>query len=227
MAVKYPYVSPGLLGKTMHQFRKKLPQPVNAAQLKKLGIAPNNESYVINTLRFLSLIDADGQPSDEARSLFAQYDDGAFSEALATVTQRAYKPLFELHGDGAWTLSKSDLITFFRNDDQSTEIVGTRQATTFLTLAELAGHAPTLTAKPESAMSTRNRKSAPSARPGVNRAKSGAKGPSFVPELGPEGRTQLGLALRVELVLPATTDQAVYDTIFRSIRENFIDVDGA
>ena len=224
MAVKYPYVaSPGPLLKAVTQFRKRLPQPVNAAQLRKLGIAPNNESYVINTLRFLSLVDADGQPSDEARSLFTKHDDGAFAKSLAIVVERAYKPLFELHGEGAWTLGRSDLITFFRNDDQSTEIVGARQATTFSTLSGLAGYAPVPAVKTESAPPARKASSRSSSN--GNKAKGDQKRP--VGKVGAGERAPLGLAVRVELVLPATTDQAVYDTIFRSIRENFIDVDGA
>ena len=54
LAEKHPY-SPGIWSyRGSHtQFRNALPTKINAETLKKLGIAPNNESYVINILRFL------------------------------------------------------------------------------------------------------------------------------------------------------------------------------
>lgn len=57
MANKYPYVaSSGPLAKTIeHLRRRKFPQELTAETLRKLGVAPKNESYVINVLRFLGM----------------------------------------------------------------------------------------------------------------------------------------------------------------------------
>src|SRR5688572_8317959 len=83
LAGKYPYISsPGALVKCIEQFRKSFPPTVNAATLKKLSLAPNNESYLINTLRFVGLIDEEGQRTDEARQVFNQHADDAFAAAL-------------------------------------------------------------------------------------------------------------------------------------------------
>ncbi len=61
MADKHPYVSaPGNLVQVINHFRKSFPAKVNADTLKKLGFAPKNESYVLNVLRHLGLIDDDG-----------------------------------------------------------------------------------------------------------------------------------------------------------------------
>jgi hypothetical protein len=43
--------------KTIEQLRRSFPKTVNAETLKKLGIAPQNESYIINVLRFIGVID--------------------------------------------------------------------------------------------------------------------------------------------------------------------------
>ena len=54
MADKHPYVlSQQHLTQLIEQLRNSFPQSlvVNAEMLQKLGIAPNNEGYVINTVR--------------------------------------------------------------------------------------------------------------------------------------------------------------------------------
>jgi len=58
MANKYPYVaSAGPLVKAVSHLRKSFPKEVTADTLRKLGVAPKNESYVINVLRFLGVVD--------------------------------------------------------------------------------------------------------------------------------------------------------------------------
>ncbi len=62
MANKYPYVpSAGPLVKTVSHLPKSFPREVTADTLRKLGVAPKNESYVINVLRFLNIIDDEGK----------------------------------------------------------------------------------------------------------------------------------------------------------------------
>lgn len=62
MANKYPYVpSAGPLVKTVNHLRGSFPREVTADALRKLGGAPKNESYVINVLRFLGIIDDEGK----------------------------------------------------------------------------------------------------------------------------------------------------------------------
>ena len=62
MADKHPYMSgsAGLVQAVTH-LRKSFPSEVTAETLKKLGIAPNNETYVINILRFINAVDEAGQ----------------------------------------------------------------------------------------------------------------------------------------------------------------------
>ena len=58
MADKHPYVSaPGGLVQVITHFRKSIPATVTAETLRKLGYAPKNESYVLNVLRHLEMID--------------------------------------------------------------------------------------------------------------------------------------------------------------------------
>jgi hypothetical protein len=217
MAEKHPYISgSGPIVQIVNHLRKSFPAVVNSETLKKLGIAANNESYLINILRYVGVVDPEGKRTDQAGSVFSQHEDAKFASSLAVMIKNAYKDLFDLHGDDAWKLDLDKLIAFFRSTDQSSAVVGKRQATTFQTLAALSGHAellsPATTAK------------SPAAKPSGKQAKVKLPKPladSPKPK-APSSPAEVGLTVRIEVNLPAEADQETYDRIFRSIRENLI-----
>lgn len=224
MANKYPYVaSAGPLVKTIAHLRKSFPKEVTADTLRKLGVAPKNESYAINTLRFLGVIDDEGKKVDEKAQAFVQHQDDAFAAEFGKVVRDAYEELFELHGDATWTLDRNSLTQFFRTTDHSSDVVGTRQAGTFAALAALSGHADIPTPK----ASTVTKK--PSAASGVvSKEKANGRKESSPTDSKPLGvgdakhQPPVGLTVRIEVNLPASGDQETYDRIFQSIRKNLI-----
>jgi hypothetical protein len=129
----------GALIKAIQHLRKSLPATINASVLKKLGLAPKNESYLINIVPLIKVIKEDATPTDEARSVFTQTDDAAFAKAFSAMVKKAYTDLFSLHGDDTWSLDQPSLVTYFRQSDHTSDLVGTRQATAFQTLAALSG----------------------------------------------------------------------------------------
>lgn len=222
MAETHAYVpAPGNLVQVFSQFRRNFPSNVTAATLKKLGFAPKNEGYVINVLRFLGLIDENGKKTKEAGNIFSLHDDTSFSKAFSEIVKNAYKDLFELHGETAWEQEADTLISFFRQTDQTSEIVGKRQATTFQLLAAFSGHGE----MPQSRMAGKGKKSTPAKKPAEK--KKPAK-PAQQPReqiigmgAGKQG-IDVGLTVRIEINLPADANQATYDRIFKSIKENFL-----
>lgn len=219
MADKHPYTSgSGGLVQAVNQLRNSFPSQVTADTLKKLGIAPNNETYIINILRFIEVIDDEGKKSSMAGGVFSKHDDSEFQPAFAELVETAYKELFSLHGQKAWELAPEKLISFFRNADQTSAIVGQRQATTFQTLAKLSGHGETPAVKTSKATGTKGK--AP-----VQKQKEGASpldkndGVHSKANIGSKG---VGLTVRIEINLPVAADQETYDKIFKSIRENLL-----
>jgi hypothetical protein len=217
---KHPYASPGAITGAVNHFRKTFPATVNAATLRKLGIAPQNESYVINTLRYIGAIDEEGNKTTNATTVFNQHEPAAFQQAFGDMVKEAYRELFELHGDASWELSFDKLIGFFRNADQTSDVVGRRQASTFQALAALAGHgevpAPPK-AKPSAAKPKGDKPAKPAKQqPEVNLG-TGAQSGNGTPQ-----QRDVGLTVRIEVNLPPAADQETYDRIFRSIRENLL-----
>ena len=219
MADKHPYTSgAGALVKAIQQLRSSLPTKIDASMLKKLGIAPKNESYLINVLKFLNVIDDDGVPTDEARTTFAQHDDSDFGKKLSEIIKKAYSDLFSLQGDKTWDLDKNALVTYFRQSDQTSAVVGSRQATTFQTLAAFAGHGEVPSVHQ---LTSRKGKKVTTSTKGKKPKK--LKAPKSPPsDVGTSVAKNLGLTVRIEINLPADGDQATYDRIFKSIRENLL-----
>jgi hypothetical protein len=221
MANKYPYVaSGGPLSKTIEHLRRSFPREVTADTLRKLGVAPKNESYVINVLRSLGIIDEEGKKVDAKAKAFHQHKDEAFASEFEKLVRDAYGDLFELHGDAAWTLDKGNLTQFFRTSDHSTKVVGERQAGTFTYLAGLSGHAVMPARREGPAQPRPGTRAAPRAA----RAKAATVTESAAkPSIADDNGRRFGLTVRIEVNLPAEGDQETYDAIFRSIRKKLID----
>lgn len=226
MTIKYPYISAGgSIVQAVTQFRKTFPSTVDGPTLKKLGIAPNNESYLINILKFLSIINDEGEKTEKADETFVIHKNEDFQSSFSAIVKDAYSGLFDLHGDDAWALDDESLITYFRQTNRSTEIVGKRQAATFKALAGLSGKrelsAPRTTktkkstAEPKKAVATKGKSKA--------EEPTQLETPTGSQPLASRNDAAFGLTVRVEINLPADGSQAIYDRIFKSIRENLID----
>jgi hypothetical protein len=217
---KHPYTSGGggALVQAINHLRKSFPVQVSAATLKKLGIAPNNESYIINILKFIKVIDDEGKRATKATTVFSKHEDADFQKGFSELVEEAYSELFHLHGKDAWALPTPKLISFFRSSDQTGDIVGQRQAATFQTLARLGGHGESPTAKPVVTGQQRKKEPASSrTMPTVKKTPSVIKSPDLPAENG-----TVGLTVRIEINLPVAADQKTYDLIFKSIRENLL-----
>ena len=215
MASTYPYTnSVGGLISTLQKLRKVFPSSVTTKTLAQWGFAPKNERYVVGVLKYLGVIDEDGKKSAEASRVFSLHNDADFEKAFSKIVRERYSGLFEIHGDETWTCDQDGLISFFRHEDESSATVGARQARTFQALADTAGRRGT-EPLPSPSKSTPGGK-----KPVASKKKITAPVPG-TPK--PSDARAVGLTVRIELNLPATTDQRVYDGIFKSVRKYLID----
>jgi hypothetical protein len=218
MAGKHPYASPGNLNAAVSHFRKSFPTEISVGTLRKLSIAPGHESDVITALRFIGVIDAEGNKTDKSISTFSQHESVTFQKAFGDMVKDAYADLFKLHGDGAWELDSDKLISFFREADKTSDERGRGQAATFKALAALAGHgelnAPQKSSSKPKEAKLKGPKARGTDRPLVNKNE-------LTPAATGHAR-DVGLTVRIEVNLPAGADQQTYDSIFRSIRENLL-----
>ena len=216
--MSHPYISGfANIAAIIDQLRKSFPQTVDSSTIKKLGIAPKNESYVINCLQFLSIIDEDGKKTEEAGRVFSLHKDNDFQAAFSKMVEKAYHELHELHGDEMWSLSKPDLVTFFRSSDQTSDAIGNRQAGVFQVLANKSGKLeveqknviPKKIKQP-----TTKKKEKPTNKTG--RDATAEETPATSPK-------EFGFSIKVEINLPSDASAETYDNIFKSLRKNILD----
>lgn len=236
MAEKHPYMSgSGGVTQAIAHLRRSFPSTVSAETLKKLAIAPNNETYVLNILRFVGVLDAENKKTSEATSIFNQPDDKDFQQGFAGLVERSYHELFDLHGPGAWDLPLNKLIAFFRSHDSTSDVVGKRQASTFQTLAGLSGKTSIPPGQTVAKPAGNGQMSAKTSKPTKAAAKKiNAQAVPIAPHVPQQnfsiekpGASAMALTVRIEINLPAGGDQQTYDAIFKSIRENLLNGDGA
>lgn len=136
----HPYISgAGNIAQMIAYLRKNFPATVTSETVKKFSLAPNNESYVINALQFIGVIDQDGKRTEKGHDVFVLADD-QFPAAFEALLRDAYKDIFDLRGDDAWTMTKPQLTAYFRTADKTSEAIGARQAGVFIVFRNLAGH---------------------------------------------------------------------------------------
>lgn len=217
MANSHPYISgAGNIAQMISHLRKSFPQNITSETVKKLGIASKNESYVINALQFVKIIDEEGKKTTEAGKVFSHHKNDEFMAAFSELIQKAYSGLFDLHGENSWDLGNDELITFFRQSDQTSDAIGKRQAATFKTFAGLSGHGelPTIKAPPAKPEASAQKKTK------ALKPKNTQQEPYVEPlEHKPNKRKEIGLTVRVEINLPADGTKETYDNIFKSNKE--------
>lgn len=226
----YPYISgQGALVQAFAQLRKGFPAKVDAGYLQRFQIAPANESYVISILKFLGLIDENGDQVEGKTGFFFGSDD-SFRAGLEAVVRESYTQLFDEMGTGALEAGKEDLTHWFRAADKTSAVVGQRQASTFQTLAALAGHGEVPASRGNNKATASG--GAKKAQPAKKVAKKASGSPSAKPPTGTvvdsgagsgsKTDSDVGLTVRIEVNLPPGGDADTYDAIFASIKKHLM-----
>lgn len=118
------------------------PNLINIALIKRLGIASNNESKVVETLRFLTAIDSTGTPTNAFEELKRNFADG-----LGVAIRAAYGDLFQTIPQKLMTRER--LVSFFREKGQApTNQRPERSARLFVWLCDQAGIAIPASTRP-------------------------------------------------------------------------------
>jgi hypothetical protein len=205
MSTKLPYiVQPGAVGKILEKIKQaQTPERFTSDFLgTKLGFKGGNYRQFIPLAKKLSLLGTDGKPTDLYRQFRNPSQSGA---AIAAAMKIGYRELFE-RNEYAGSLSKEQLkglvveITGLDAKDRVVQLIGQ----TFEELRRQADFdakiARSVDAQP-----------APSER----------EEPDTVTDIG--GRSLgLNLAYTINIVLPKSDDPAVFNAIFRSLRDNLL-----
>jgi hypothetical protein len=174
--------------------------------LEALGFKSTNDRGIIGVLKALGFIDESGNPK---QPYFDYLDDERSKAVLAEGIRRAYADLFKLNNkanekDVAWVKNKLRTLTQGSKGDA----VLNKMALTFVALCKESDfQAPSVRMKEATDES-------------INEEPVTEEIASPDDEQGQFRRGPFSLAYNINIELPAVRDQAVYDAIFKSLREN-------
>ncbi len=217
MQHSYPYISArGNVQKIINHLRENIfPEKISVEDIKNLGIASGEEGKVINVLKFINVIDKNGNKNADAARIFAlESTQELFQEEFGKLIGKAYSELFNLHGKGAWKTNKEQLDIFFGIKKSKGASAAPRKAITFIALAELAGKREPTNEKTSDFVD--------SATKGQRKQDVRGKASKTVKLPAPNSNNKPVLTVRIEVNLPAGDTKENYDNIFKGIREHLI-----
>jgi hypothetical protein len=180
----------------------KAPEKFTQRFLESLEFKSPNDRLMIGVLKALKFLTDDGKPTVR---YYEFLDQTQAPRVLAEGIRDAYSDLFQVNIH-AETLTKSDLINKIRtlSQGQLSDAVMDKMALTFTELSKLADFkAPT----------------APKEQPVTLPQEKTAEPPAEHHQA--RGKLHIdGLVYSIQIVLPESRDQAVYDALFRSLREH-------
>lgn len=181
----------------------KAPDKFTLAFLESLEYKSSSDRLVIGVLKALGFLDDAARPTDR---YFRYLDQTQSERVLAEGVRHAYDDLFRVNVN-AHQMSKQDVVNKFKTLSQGkiSDSVLDKMAMTFTALVKQADFvAPPLTPEAETS----------------------------IPEVADGGETQGpprpgsigfgGLVYNIQLLLPDSRDQAVYDALFQSLRRHLL-----
>lgn len=182
----------------------KAPERFTTKFLKDLDFTSSNDRLYIGLLKGLGFLDENGSPTER---YFAFLDHSQSRHVLADALREAYDELFALNKN-AQRMTVDEVkgkLKSLTQGQKSDTVIGW-MANTFKGLADLSDWAtPTKVVEPEAP--------APSPEPPT---------PTPAPPNPARSGRELELHYNIQLILPESRDQAVYDALFASLRRHLM-----
>lgn len=174
-----------------------VPEKVNKNYLEKVGFKSFNDRAIITILKFIGLLDASGVPTDRWKDY---RDRNKAKVLLADAIRESYKDLFATLAP-AHIRDNEALQNYFRSQTNVSSSTLSAIVNTFKVLCDLSDFeemakppvAETLPEKAEAAIKE---------RPGIARVET--------------------LNINIQLQLPATADESIYEKIFAALKKHLM-----
>jgi hypothetical protein len=189
----------------------KAPERFTTTFLKNLDFGSSNDRLYIGVLKGLRFLDDNGAPTER---YFAFLDQSRSDVVLAEAIRDAYEDLFAVNRD-AHKMSVEDVegkLKTLTRGQKSDNVIGW-MASTFRALCDLADWsplAPPSTEIPAPLATTPDTPLPPEPKPPPS------------PRPVRTEATPLELHYNIQLILPDSRDQAVYDALFASLRKHLL-----
>lgn len=178
-----------------------VPAKVDSSWLKSVGFRSGNDSRLLTVLSTLGFVDASKSPSERWRKYRGANSKTVLGEAILD----GYSSLYLVYPN-AHQRSSEEILNVIRSSTTLADETAKRAVKTFEILAKAASFDSASTPTSEESNSSGDFESA-----------------SIETLTSPsQSQSHLTVNLNIQLTLPETTDAAVYDAFFRSMKEHLI-----
>lgn len=196
-----PYTN--LAGKIPEYFNKfqetGIPEKVNRKWLESVGFRSSNDRYILKVLKAMNFIDDSNVPTERWKKL---KNPPLVPLVIAEGVQDAYADLFKTYKD-AYRKDREALYAYFSSKTGRAKSTVDLMVNTFINLCELANFEEATEDMREEPLEV---KETP-----ISEAKQAPR-----EELIPE------IHINIQLHLPPTDDQTVYDNLFKSMKKHLL-----
>lgn len=183
----------------------KAPERFNNKFLEDLGFKSSNDRLYVGLFKALGLVDESGQPTQR---YFEFIDQTETNRVLAIGIEEAYEDLFNLRKD-AQNLTYDEVKNKFKTltQGQKSDNVVSLMATTFKALCEIADWSKKETIKTKTLLEDKV----------IESAKDKDVTSTPITRVA-----DMNLHYNIQIHLPETTNMAVYDAIFQSLKKHLL-----
>lgn len=204
--VDFPYTQ--VTGKLKSFFEKiqqvGIPPIVDKEWLASIGFSASNDYRIIAVLKFIDFVDQAGKPTDR----WSKYRDKSRArKVLAEAIQKGYTELFQTYSD-AYQRKNDELKSYFGTSTKGGAQVISYTVTTFKNLCEMADFSDVAKEAPMFKELT------PSQETEVDLGAT----KNIIQGLG----TGITININIQLSLPDTTDETVYDKFFAALKKHLL-----
>lgn len=194
----------GKFGELFSKLREgEAPNKITIQFLKDLGFKSSNWQYAIGLLKGLGFVSSDGTPTEKYMDFL---DKTRWSKVLGEAVKESYSDIFVVRHEP----TQDDLqiiIGKYKGTHNLADSTAERCAKTFLALLELSDISATDAPENGTATSTEFKPTTP-------------ESDTLQSVVSTKSRKEVGLNYNIQIHLPATKDIAVYNAIFKSLREH-------
>lgn len=212
--MNYPYsTSTGSIPKILEKLQNiGKPSKADSKWLSSIGITKSSEQRILIILKFLGFTEKNGTPTDHWTGFRSKLNG---KKVLGTAIKHAYKELFDIYPK-AETSTKEELTDFFSTRTDAGNLALSHTVNTFQKLAAYAE----FDGQDVINEATDHNQEVEDDNPKVSELKSSSVSDALTKTIS--SKNGITINLNIQLTVPETTDEKVYDKFFESMKKHLL-----